>query len=284
MKLASYRFRGQPGWGVVTDTGIAPLADQWPAIGDGLAAGLPALGRALARQPARIALADVEWSAPVTPSCKILCVGINYALHIAESRRETPAHPSIFIRFADSFVGHGQAIVRPAASGQFDFEAELAVVIGRRCRHASVDDALDYVGGYTCLGDNSVRDFQKHAAQVTAGKNWDSSGSIGPWIVTADEIGAPQDLAIACRLNGAEMQRGHSADMLFPVARLVSYISTFTTLRPGDIIATGTPSGVGASRTPPRWMQAGDRLEIEIAGIGVLANPVIQEAQATGAA
>lgn len=283
MKLASYTHNQLPGWGVVTDTGIAPLHARWPTLAEGLAAGTVVLSDALAQQPHRIPLAEVELTAPVAPAAKILCVGINYGLHIAEMKREVPDNPSVFVRFADSFVGHGQPIVCPAASDKFDFEAELAIVIGRTCRHATPQDALDYVGGYTCLGDNSVRDFQKHAAQVTPGKNWEHSGSIGPWIVTADEISDPQKLTVISRLNGTEMQNGQTADMLFSVARMVSYVSTFTTLRPGDVIATGTPDGVGASRKPPVWMKPGDVLEIEVSGIGVLRNPVIHETQVRAA-
>lgn len=283
MKLASYTRNQLPGWGVVTETGIAPLSDTWPSIAAGLAAGSAALSAAEALQSHRIALDDVVFTAPVAPSTKILCVGINYGLHIAEMKREVPANPSVFVRFADSFVGHGQPIVCPGASDKFDFEAELAIVIGRTCRHATPETALDYVGGYTCLGDNSVRDFQKHAAQVTPGKNWEHSGSIGPWIVTADELPNPQRLTVMSRLNGTEMQNGQTSDMLFSVARMVSYVSTFATLRPGDILATGTPDGVGAGRTPPVWMKPGDVLEIEISGIGVLRNPVIHESQARAA-
>jgi 2-keto-4-pentenoate hydratase/2-oxohepta-3-ene-1,7-dioic acid hydratase in catechol pathway len=275
--LASYNLKGNPGWGIVTETGIAPMATKWATLSEGLSAGAAALSSALIQEAVRIPVEEIEWTAPVKPSTKILCVGINYGLHIAEMKREVPAHPSVFIRFADSFVGHRQAIVCPAVSSHFDFEAELAIVIGRTCRHATVGNALAFVGGYTCLGDNSVRDFQKHAAQVTAGKNWEKSGSIGPWVVTADEIADPQQLTVSSRLNGVEMQKGSTGDMLFSVARMVSYLSTFTTLYPGDVIATGTPDGVGAGRTPPVWMRAGDRLEIEISGIGVLANPVIKE-------
>jgi len=279
VKLASYIRNDVPGWGVVTAAGIAPMLEKWATIGEALAAGIDALSAALAEQAERIPAEEVVWTAPVTPSTKILCVGINYGLHVAEMKREVPANPSVFVRFADSFVGHNQPIVCPAASEKFDFEAELAIVIGRRCRHAPLEQALDHVGGYTCLGDNSVRDFQKHAAQVTPGKNWDKSGSIGPWIVTADEIPDPHQLTVKSRLNGVEMQNGQTSDMLFSAARMISYLSTFTTLRPGDVIATGTPDGVGAGRKPPVWMRAGDVLEIDISGIGVLSNPVIHETQ-----
>ena len=157
-------------------------------------------------------------------------------------------------------------------------------MIGRTCRHATLDNALSYVGGYTCFNDGSVRDYQKHAAQVTPGKNFERSGSIGPWIVTADEIPDPHRLQVICRLNGSEMQHGSTGDMLFSVAKMVSYASTFTTLRPGDLIATGTPEGVGAGRKPPVWMRAGDLLEIDIPGIGVLRNRVIDEAPGAGPA
>jgi 2-keto-4-pentenoate hydratase/2-oxohepta-3-ene-1,7-dioic acid hydratase in catechol pathway len=278
VKLATYICNGAPGWGVVTDSGMAPMDTAWLALADGLAAGVPALQQALARVVKRLPLSDLQWAAPVASNSKILCVGINYGLHIQEMGREAPANPSVFVRFADSFVGHEQPVVRPLVSTRFDYEAELAIVIGRTCRHVGREQALDYVGGYTCLADNSVRDFQKHAAQVTPGKNFDQSGSIGPWIVTADEITDPHALEVVGRLNGEVMQHGHTADMLFSVAQLVSYISTFTTLRAGDVIATGTPDGVGAGRTPPVWMRAGDVFEIAINGVGSLRNPVVDEA------
>lgn len=277
MKLTNYTRNQLPGWGVVTETGIAPLFESWPTIGEGLAAGRAALVAALAKQSQRIALDDVVFTAPVAPATKILCVGINYGLHIAEMRREVPANPSVFVRFADSFVGHGQPIVCPAASNKFDFEAELAIVIGRTCRHATPERALDYVGGYTCLGDNSVRDFQKHAAQVTPGKNWEHSGSIGPWIVTADEIPDVQNLRVQCHVNGVRKQDSNTRFMIFPVARLIEELSLAMTLLPGDILLTGTPEGVGYARTPPEFLRPGDEVTVSVEGVGEISNRVVRK-------
>jgi 2-keto-4-pentenoate hydratase/2-oxohepta-3-ene-1,7-dioic acid hydratase in catechol pathway len=280
VKLATYLYRGVPGWGVVTETGMAPMHTAWADLAAGLGAGVPALTLALSRVTCRLPLSELEWTAPVSPVSKILCVGINYGLHIQEMGREVPANPSVFVRFADSFVGHEQPVVRPFVSERLDYEAELAIVIGQPCRHVSVEQAMDYVGGYTCLADNSVRDFQKHAAQVTPGKNFERSGSIGPWIVTADEVPDPHALEVNGRLNGQLMQKGHTSDMLFSIAKMISYIGTFTQLRPGDVIATGTPEGVGAGRTPPVWMRPGDVYEIAISGVGTLRNPVVDEPSA----
>jgi 2-keto-4-pentenoate hydratase/2-oxohepta-3-ene-1,7-dioic acid hydratase in catechol pathway len=277
MKLASYLLDGAAHWGAVTEHGIAPLDPFWPTLAEGLAAGVSALRSRLALVTERVNSAEMQWLAPIEPATRILCVGINYGLHVKEMGREMPVWPSVFVRLVDSFVGHEEPVLCPFASTEFDYEAELAVVIGRSGRHVHEASALEHVGGYTCLSDNSVRDFQKHNAQVTPGKNFSRSGAIGPWIVTPDEIADPQQLEVIARVNGAVMQHGCTADMIFPVARIISYISTFTTLGPGDIIATGTPDGVGAGRTPPVWLRAGDVLEIDIPGIGILRNPVADE-------
>ena len=207
---------------------------------------------------------------------KVLCVGVNYRPHIEEMGREVPDYPVVFTRFPSSLVQHGEAIIRPAASEQFDFEGELAVVIGKPARHVSRDDALDYVAGYCCFMDGSVRDWQRHTMQFTAGKNFERSGAIGPTVAAAD-IRDPAALELTTRVNGAVMQKGRVADLVFDIPCLIEYCSTFTELQPGDIIATGTPGGVGAARTPPAWLKGGDVVEVEIPGIGVLSNPVRDE-------
>ncbi len=211
-------------------------------------------------------------------TARILCVGVNYRPHIEEMGREIPDYPVVFTRFASSLVGPGEAVIRPRVSAQFDFEGELAVVIGKPVRYASRGTALDCVAGYCCFLDGSVRDWQRHTGQFTAGKNFDRSGAIGPMVAAAD-IPDPAALELTTRVNGEVMQQGRVADLVFDISRLIEYCSTFMELRPGDIIATGTPGGVGAARTPPVWLKDGDLIEVDIPGIGVLRNPVQDESR-----
>lgn len=207
---------------------------------------------------------------------KILCVGVNYRPHIEEMGREVPTRPVVFIRFPDSLVAHDEPVIRPRISEQFDFEGELAVVIGREGRCIRRDEALEHVGGYCCFLDGSVRDWQRHTSQFTAGKNFECSGAIGP-VVPAADVPDPGALELTTRVNGVVMQQGRVADLVFDVPYLIEYISTFTRLRPGDVIATGTPGGVGAARTPPVWLRDGDIVEVSIDGIGTLRNAVRDE-------
>jgi 2-keto-4-pentenoate hydratase/2-oxohepta-3-ene-1,7-dioic acid hydratase in catechol pathway len=192
---------------------------------------------------------------------KILCVGVNYRPHIEEMGREIPEHPVVFTRFASSLVGHGEPVIRPRVSEQFDFEGELAVVIGKTARYVSRESALDYVGGYCCFLDGSVRDWQRHTMQFTAGKNFEKSGAMGP-VIAAAEVDDPAALELTTRVNGEVMQHGRVADLVFDIPYLIEYCSTFAQLRPGDVIATGTPGGVGAARTPPAWLRNGDVVEV----------------------
>ena len=208
---------------------------------------------------------------------KIICVGVNYRPHIKEMGREVPDYPVVFVRFPGSQVGHSQSVIRPVASEKFDFEGELAIVIGKSARHVNRADALDYIAGYCCFMDGSVRDWQKHTMQFTPGKNFAKSGSMGPWLVTRDEIPDPKSLALTTRVNGVQMQEGQVADLIFDIPALIEYCSTFTELLPGDVIATGTPGGVGAARTPPLWLKAGDSIEVNIPGVGLLVNSVADE-------
>jgi len=277
MKLLSFLHDGQPGWGAQQGDEVAVLTPHWPDLAAALQAGPQAIARALQGNAARLPLHGLQYLPPIVAPRKILCVGLNYGRHVAETGRELPAHPSLFVRFADTLVGHQAPVWRPAASDKFDFEGELAVVIGKAGRRIPAARALDHVAGYTCMAENSVRDFQKHSAQVTPGKNFLRSGALGPWLATADDVPDPASLRLTTRLNGEVMQEGRLDDLIFPVAELIAYISTFTPLSPGDIIATGTPEGVGARRTPPRFMAAGDVLEVDIPGVGRLVNPVADE-------
>lgn len=221
-----------------------------------------------------VALADVTLAVPIDPRAKILCVGMNYRDHVGEIKQEVAANPTIFTRYLDSLVPQGSNIIRPKVSEKFDFEGEIAVVIGREARHVAAADALDYVGGYSILMDGSVRDYQKHS--LTAGKNFWHTGAMGPWIVPADAF-TVADPKLETRLNGEVVQSVHASQMIFGIREVIEYCSRWTVLRPGDVIATGTPGGVGSRREPPLWMKPGDRLEVEVEGIGILSNVVADE-------
>jgi 2-keto-4-pentenoate hydratase/2-oxohepta-3-ene-1,7-dioic acid hydratase in catechol pathway len=226
-----------------------------------------------------IALADILLLPVVPNPGKILCVGHNYESHRQETGRAKVDHPSIFTRFADTLIADGQPIVRPRASTHLDFEGELAIVIGRGGRAIAEADALDHIAGYACFNDASIRDWQWHTTQFAPGKNFPGTGAFGPQLVTPDEAGDLADVRVTTRLNGEIVQDQPIRDMIFPIARIIAYVSAFTPLSPGDVIATGTPGGVGAKRTPPLWMKAGDRVEVAIGPIGTITNSIIDEDQ-----
>ena len=275
MKLMSFLTPdGRSSWGVVQGSQVADLGSRAPTLRAALAgqvdlspAGAPLL-----------ALNNVTFLPPIADPDKIICVGLNYLTHILEGGRDVPKQPTIFTRWANTQVGHGGAIIRPHISNTLDFEGELAVIIGRQCRHVSAADAGSVIAGYACYNDGSVREWQLHSSQFTPGKNFPATGGFGPWIVTPDEFGAIAQQSLVTRLNGTEMQRATLDDLVFGIPRLIEYCSTFTVLEPGDVIITGTTGGVGAYRQPPVWMQPGDVVEVEIDGIGVLRNTVAQEA------
>ena len=281
MKLASYLRDGAPSFGFVADGGLVDIPTRIDCPTD--------LGRALAEEGALSAFAELSGQSPdyviedvtflpvIPKPDKILGVGLNYRDHVAETGKDLPEHPTLFVRFADSQVGHRQALTRPNASHRFDYEGELAVIIGQSARHVGREQALDFVAGYTCFNDGTVRDWQGHTTQFTPGKNFLGSGAMGPWMVTADEIADPSALALTTRFNGSVVQSASTGDMIFDVPTLIAYITTFTQLSPGDIIATGTPAGVGYRRQPRLYMKEGDVVEVEIEGIGTLSNPVIDE-------
>jgi 2-keto-4-pentenoate hydratase/2-oxohepta-3-ene-1,7-dioic acid hydratase in catechol pathway len=221
----------------------------------------------------------LRWLPPITDPDKTLCVGLNYFLHAQEAKMAVPEHPSLFARFPAAQVGHGTPVVRPRVSHKFDYEAELAVVIGRAGRHVPAEAAEAYIAGYSCFAENSVRDWQTHSRQATPGKNFERSGAFGPWLVTPDEAGPVAAMEVVGRLNGREMQRDAAANMIFSVPQVIAYVSTFITLLPGDVLVTGTPAGVGFTRDPPVWLQPGDRFDVEITNLGVLSNEVVDETE-----
>ncbi|WP_048649496.1 fumarylacetoacetate hydrolase family protein [Nitratireductor soli] len=281
MKLATYRTQGQVRYGAVIGNGIVSLSGRfgaWPTLAAALdAGGISALADAASGRSPDIALDAVTILPPIPDPRKIICIGLNYRTHILETGRDTPTHPMLFARYPDSLVGHGEEMLRPLVSDKYDFEGELAIVIGRTARHVAAEDALGYVAGYSCFNDGSVRDYQRQTTQFLAGKTFWRSGAFGPWLVTPDEVGDVARLTLETRLNGAVMQRAETADLLFSVADLIAFISRITPLYPGDVIATGTTGGIGAARKPPVWMKPGDRVEVEISNIGTLANPIADE-------
>jgi acylpyruvate hydrolase len=233
-------------------------------------------GRPLREGPAHRA-ADVTLGLPVPAPGKIVCLGLNYVDHAKEGGNPIPDYPAIFLRATSSLVAHGQPLVRPTCSDKLDYEAELAVVIGRSARHVAEADALSHVFGYACFNDGSIRDYQRKSTQWTIGKNFDGTGGFGPSVVTADELppGA-SGLRITCRWNGQTMQDGNTSDMIFSIARTIALLSEAMTLEPGDVIITGTPAGVGYARKPPVFLRPGDVSEVEIEGLGILRNPVVR--------
>lgn len=285
MKFVSYQAShdamGTVDYGAVVDDRIYRLttADS-PTLRAALSTeGLTALmqraeGSASKKESAK--LDAVRLLPPIPDPDKILCVGLNYFLHAEEAGMAVPSRPSVFVRFGSSVTGHDRPVMHPQISDQFDFEAELAVIIGRRAYRVDEQDVQDYIAGYCCMAENSVRDWQRHSNQATPGKNFLRSGALGPCLVTPDEAGPVEQMRIVGRLNGEEMQSDRGENMIFTIPQIITYLSTFTELLPGDVIATGTPAGVGFTRKPPRYLQPGDVFEVDISGVGVLRNPVAQ--------
>lgn len=277
MKFASYVGREGAGWGRIEDDSIVPLDGIAPSLRAALEAGtLPQSGGG-----ARLKLSEVELLPPVPDTPRIFCVGLNYAAHREETGRKPSEYPAIFVRFAQSVAGHDAALAAPPESETYDYEGELAVVIGRPGRRIAEGDALAHVAGYACFMDGTIREYQLHTHQYTPGKNFDRSGGFGPYLVTPDEVGDPNGgLRLVTRLNGNVVQEAETGQMLFPVPVVISYLSRFTELRPGDVIATGTPGGVGFKRTPPLFMRPGDTVEVEIDRVGRLVNRIVRDPDA----
>lgn len=284
MRLVSYALAGRTGLALRTSDGLRDLGPR--SLESVLAAGPEALAACAAADGSLLDPAAIAYRPVLERPGKILCIGLNYVDHAAESPYlKVPDYPAVFPRFSSSLVGHGAPIVRPSVSQDLDFEGEVAVIVGRSGRHIPKAAALDHVAGYSIFNDASLRDYQFKSAQWTVGKNFDGTGPFGPEFVTADELppGA-HGLKIETRLNGAVVQSASTADMCFDVATLVSIISEVMTLEAGDVIMTGTPAGVGFARKPPLFMRDGDVCEVEVEGLGILSNPVRDEAAALDAA
>jgi len=283
MKLATFTHAKQRHIGVVTDDGVIDLAQAAPELPSTmlelLEAGPPALHAAqrAIEGGTPIPLADVHLEAPIARPPKFLAIGLNYADHVRESGIDTPAHPTVFNKQSTCVVGPSDAIHLPRASSALDYEGELGIVIGRRCRHVSRDDAADVIAGYTVVNDATVRDWQLRIPTWTIGKSFDTHGPIGPWIVTSDEIGDPHQLQLRTFVNGELRQDSNTKELIFDCFNLVEHLSTAFTLEPGDVIATGTPSGVGIAQKPPALLKSGDVVRIEIEGTGSIENEVIDE-------
>jgi 2-keto-4-pentenoate hydratase/2-oxohepta-3-ene-1,7-dioic acid hydratase in catechol pathway len=285
MKLLSFLHQGANHFGAVVDDGVVDLGKAF----EGRFADLQDLLRSQAVDEVRdvvrnrtpdFRLSDVAFLPVIPNPGKIWCCGLNYRDHVAEAGRTVSEHPPFFLRFADSQVGHGQPMLLPPESIRFDYEAEIAVVIGKPGHRIPEEKAADHVAGYACYNDGSIRDWQTHTTQWAPGKNFWRTGAFGPWLVTADEIPFGTVLTLTCRLNGQEVQRATSDMMIHGIARQIAYASTVAPLNPGDVIVTGTPGGVGAKRQPPLWMKPGDVVEVEVDRIGVLRNTVAADAAA----
>ena len=284
MKVVTFERNGSRSYGLLDEDRVVDvgsrLASRYPDLRSVLAAGALKELKILAKDDAfRI---DEVKLLPIIPNPeKILCVGLNYVSHRTETKRPETKYPSIFTRFADTQVGHGASVLRPSFSTSFDYEGELAVVIGRGGRHISEQDVGAHIAGYSCYNDVTVRDWQRHTAQWTPGKNFPNTGAFGPALVTADEIPDLGALTLTTRLNGEVMQQAPISDLIFSVPVIVSYISKFTPLYPGDVIATGTPGGVGDRQEPPVYMKDGDIVEVEIDRLGTLRNVVQPDPEAS---
>ena len=283
MKLVTYTQNGENRTGLLLGDQVVDLnranADIPTAMIDLLEGGeamMAKVRRVEAAAPAGVPLDSVQLKAPVLKSGKVLCLGLNYRLHAEEGGMDIPTIPILFHKSRTSLVGHGENVVLPAGATRADYEVELAVIIGKTAKNVSEEDALSYVAGYACANDVSERAWQMQTSQWSAGKMVDTFGPLGPALVTADEIPNPNALQLRLIYNGEEVQNSNTSDMVFDVPYTIAYVSKICTLEPGDVIMTGTPSGVGFARKPPIFLKAGDVMTVEIEGLGSLTNPVVQ--------
>ena len=284
MKLLTFNHNGREQVGIRIDDQVIPLSSVAPDL-PGSILGLLAGGHLDALQSKvdsydgdTVSFSDIEYQILIPRPGKVICIGRNYAAHAAEGGAETPTFPEVFFRGPTSLVPHQGNIVRPKCSEMLDFEGEIAVVIGKSCRHATEENALEFIAGYTLFNEATIRNYQKFSSQWTIGKNFDDTGAFGPELVTSDEL--PDGIVgmnLMTRLNGELMQDGQTDDLVFPVRTLIAILSECMTLEPGDVVVTGTPAGVGYARKPPIWMKAGDTVEIEVPGIGKLVNTIRDE-------
>jgi 2-keto-4-pentenoate hydratase/2-oxohepta-3-ene-1,7-dioic acid hydratase in catechol pathway len=282
MKFASFEINGAKTWGLIdgneaVDLG-AVLRARFPDLKSAIAAGALAEAANAAAKATRHPLASLTWLPVIPNPDKILCIGLNYENHRKETGRTEVENPTVFGRFANSQTGHLTNIIRPKVSTDLDYEGELALIIGKPGRYISRKDSWGHIAGYACYNEGSVRDYQRHTSQFTPGKNFPNTGAFGPWMVTPDEAGDLGPLRLQTRLNGEVVQDTTISEMIFDIPRQIEYCSAFTRLEPGDVIATGTPGGVGSRRIPPLWMKPGDVVEVEIDRIGLLRNSVADEA------
>ncbi|MBR0755462.1 fumarylacetoacetate hydrolase family protein [Bradyrhizobium jicamae] len=282
MNFASFQVNNAASWGLVEGDEVADLGallrDRFPDLKSAIAADALKEIAASAAKAKRHALSSIGFLPVIPNPDKILCIGLNYENHRKETGRSEVENPTVFGRFANSQTGHLTNIIRPRVSTDLDFEGELAIVIGKPGRYIQKADAFSHIAGYACYNEGSVRDFQRHTHQFTPGKNFPSTGGFGPYLVTPDEVGAIGKLRLQTRLNGEVVQDTTIDQMIFDIPRQIEYCSSFTRLEPGDVIATGTPGGVGSRRTPPLWMKAGDVVEVEIDRVGLLRNGIADEA------
>ncbi len=289
MRLLSYLLDGKPSWGAVIGDGVVDLGQRfksrYPSLRDAIAdQALPALRAEAEKASPDAPLSRIRYRIPVPNAEKIICVGVNYADRNAEYQdgSEPQKYPSLFFRTASSLVGHDEPILRPPESDQLDYEGEIALVIGTGGRRIPKDKAADHIFGLACLNEGTIRDWTRHGKfNVTQGKNFDATGAMGPWLVTADEFTGYTDLTVSTFVNGERRQHDTTANLMYGFADLIAYISTFTTLTPGDVISTGTPTGAGVRFKPPVWLKPGDTVTIEASGIGRLNNKVADEKSAT---
>lgn len=279
MRLVSFQYHQGTSYGIVTSDGVIDLRKHFPDCPD-LKTALETKRlediRSISEKEADYPLSEIAFL-PVIPNPeKIICVGMNYEEHRLEVNREKTAHPTLFLRVPSSQVGHLAPMVIPFESEQLDYEGELAVIIGQEGRRIPEEAAYEHIAGYSCYNDGSIRDWQRHTSQFTAGKNFDKTGAFGPWMVTRDEIADGEVLTLETRLNGRVMQRATTDMLIFSIPQLIHYVSSFTTLKPGDVIVTGTPGGVGFKKNPPVFMKPGDVVEVEISKIGILRNGIVQ--------
>lgn len=284
MRLATVSAKGECLYGAIVDEGfvaLSPHFPNWPTLRNVIeASGLPALAEASRAKSISHRNGEFTYRIPIPSPEKIICVGVNFPARNEEYKdgQEAPKNMSLFVRFPRSFIGHGVSLIRPKASDKLDYEGEIAVVIGKGGRHIPDAEALTHIGALTLCNEGTLRDWVRHAKfNVTQGKNFDGSGAMGPWLVPFTDPGQIMDVALTTRVNGEVRQQDRTGRMIFPVARQIAYISTFTTLVPGDIIVTGTPTGAGARLDPPVFLEPGDEIEVEAEGIGILRNGVVDE-------
>jgi len=281
MKLASFILNGKATYGLIKGDGVVDLGKRlgadYPDLKALIAGNAYGKAAAFSDEPADAKQADITFLPTIPNPEKIICIGLNYKNHMEETGRSDSEYPVHFVRWADTQVGHNEPMICPKNSTKYDYEGELAVIIGTPARHVSKADALNHVAGYSCYNDGSIRDFQRHTHQFHPGKNFPGTGGFGPWMVTADEIPDPAKMRLVTRLNGEVMQDTTTDLLIFDIPTLIEYLSSYTVLSPGDVLVTGTPGGVGFARKPPVYMKSGDVVEVDIDKIGVLSNPIADE-------